>query len=284
MTGMIRAAFRSDGAPVKFLWQMLLHAGLAILLALCASIVAYAQGVVVAPAHPSSTGWLNSAAQIIVRPLPLFCLLAIGLLLVYWDLLTPTDWDLRGTLGVLFLITAFVAQVIIGEVGWVGIILLLAGLAGVLLEVHALPGRGLAIGGFALLFSGMLIALSSTHNAAFAALVTLFMTVVTGIAFLAYLPKSPAWQQERLRIQQQHAVLNPSVSDAPLLRPGQIGTTLIALRPTGTAEFMGIQAIVVSETGFLEPGATVRIERVEGDRIIVAAVTETVEASLELRG
>ena len=78
--------------------------------------------------------------------------------------------------------------------------------------------------------------------------------------------------------------MSPDVTAAPLLRPGQIGTALMALRPTGTAEFMGIQAQVLSETGFVEPGATLRIERIEGDRIIVAAVTETVEASLGLRG
>lgn len=284
MRGVLRAAFR-PGVIVRALTQILLHTGLALTLALCAIFAAYAQGTIAAPAPTNAftpTDWLHSAAQVIVRPFPLFGLLAAGLLLVYWDLLTPTDWDFRGTLGVLFLITAFIAQVIIGEVGWVGILLLLAGLAGVLLEIHAAPGRGLAIGGFVLLFSGMLISLNSTHNAAFAFLVTMFMTLVTGVAFLAYLPKSPAWQKERLRIQQQPAILTLDLTAAPLLRSGQIGTALMALRPTGTAEFMGIQAQVLSETGFLEPGATLRIERIEGDRIIVAAVTETVEASLGL--
>ena len=261
----------------------LFRLALTLLLTFCGIWAAFAQGAVAVPTA-APQGWLQETAQIIVRPLPLLGLLVVGLLLVYWDLLTPTDWDIRGTLGVLCLILAFVAQIIVGEVGWAGILLLLVGLAGVLLEIHVFPGRGSAIAGFVLLFSGMLVALNSTHNAAFALTVTIFLTFVTGIAFLGYLPKSPAWQQERLRIQQQQAILTPDVADVPLLRPGQIGTALMALRPTGTAEFLGVQAQVVSETGFLEPGATVRIERIEGDHIIVTPVTETVEASLGILG
>ena len=279
----LRANARSKGFSFdRAFAPSLLRIALTLLLALCGAWAAFAQGAVAAPSA-APQGWLQETAHVIVRPLPLLGLLVVGLLLVYWDLLTPSDWDIRGTLGVLFLITVFVAQIIVGEVGWVGILLLLAGLAGVLLEIHLFPGRGSALVGFVLLFAGMLISLSSTHNAAFALSVTIFLTLVTGIAFLGYLPKSPAWQKERLRIQQQPAILTPDASALPLLRLGQIGTALMALRPTGTAEFMGIQAQVRSETGFLEPGATVRIERIEGDHIVVAPVTETVEESLGIR-
>ena len=53
---------------------------------------------------------------------------------------------------------------------------------------------------------------------------------------------------------------------------GREGTTLTALRPAGVGLFDQGRMDVVSEGDFISEGAAVRIERVDGNRIVVVAV------------
>jgi membrane-bound serine protease (ClpP class) len=237
------------------------------LLVLCGAFAAFAQdgGPTAAP-----LGYWDRAAHVIVLPWTTIGLLVAGCLLLYHDLLTPKTWGLTGTLGVIAVGLVFAAQITIGDVGWVGVLLLLAGLAAILVEIHVLPGRGSALGGFVLLYAGMFLSLGGAKNAVFALSVTTFLIVVTGIAFLAYLPKSPAWQHVGRHLQSKQATLG-DLLERPVLHTGQIGTALIALRPTGTADFSGVQVQVVTEGDFLEPGATLVITRIESDRVVVDA-------------
>ena len=51
---------------------------------------------------------------------------------------------------------------------------------------------------------------------------------------------------------------------------GRSGTTRSPLRPAGIADFDGVRLNVVSEGDFIEQGAHVRVDRVEGKRIVVS--------------
>lgn len=51
---------------------------------------------------------------------------------------------------------------------------------------------------------------------------------------------------------------------------GRIGSARSALRPAGIADFDGVRLNVVSEGDFIEQGAAVRVDRVEGKRIVVS--------------
>ena len=53
---------------------------------------------------------------------------------------------------------------------------------------------------------------------------------------------------------------------------GRSGTARSTLRPAGIADFDGVRLNVVSEGDFIEPGSTVRVERVEGKRIVVTKI------------
>lgn len=53
---------------------------------------------------------------------------------------------------------------------------------------------------------------------------------------------------------------------------GKIGTAHTPLRPVGVAEFDGVRLNVASDSDFIERGANVRVERVEGTRIIVSRI------------
>lgn len=51
---------------------------------------------------------------------------------------------------------------------------------------------------------------------------------------------------------------------------GRTGSAHTPLRPAGIAEFDGVRLSVVSEGDYIEAGTPVRVERVEGNRIVVA--------------
>lgn len=53
---------------------------------------------------------------------------------------------------------------------------------------------------------------------------------------------------------------------------GKTGTAHTPLRPVGVAEFDGVRLNVASECDYIERGEHVRVERVEGTRIIVSRI------------
>ena len=55
---------------------------------------------------------------------------------------------------------------------------------------------------------------------------------------------------------------------------GKVGTTHTPLRPAGIAEFDGVRLSVVSGGDYIERGAPVRVERVAGNRIVVAQIKQ----------
>lgn len=55
---------------------------------------------------------------------------------------------------------------------------------------------------------------------------------------------------------------------------GRTGETHTLLRPAGIAEFDGVKLNVVSDGDFIDAGRQVRVERVEGNRIVVREVAE----------
>ena len=54
---------------------------------------------------------------------------------------------------------------------------------------------------------------------------------------------------------------------------GRTGTVITTLRPTGMAEFDGVRLNVMSSGEFIEAGTQVLIEKVDGSRILVRALT-----------
>lgn len=221
--------------------------------------------------------WLTVAEYIAHHPWVTIALLVLGCLLLFHDLLTPLTWGVTGTLGVLFVGTVFAAQLTVGEAGWLGVILLLGGVALLLVETHLLPGHGLAaVFGLMLLFAGMFLALGGGEKAAFSLGVSTVLTFVTVVAFFAYLPKSPVWKKIGQEMR-QHSETGYTSSDNRMYLLGQSGRTLTPLRPSGIAEIDGHRFDVVTEGDFLDPGVVVRVTQVEGFRVVVERLADTNE-------
>jgi membrane-bound serine protease (ClpP class) len=229
---------------------------------------------------PIASSWWSATAHVIIAPWATILLLVAGCLLLFLDLLTPKTWEWMGTMGVIAVGTVFAAHVTEGTGGWVGIVLMLAGVGLLLLETHVFPGQGVAaVGGLLLLFLGMFWALGGSSHAALAFPVASVLTVVTLIAFFAYLPKSPLWKQISQQMRQQSAVgFAAAMHQNPMFLIGQSGTVLTPLRPSGVAEIAGARFDVVTEGDFLEAGETVLVTHVEEGRILVEQATAAVSA------
>lgn len=233
---------------------------------------AWAQGVV--PASAADTGvWGRVAHFVVEQPWATIVLLVLGCLLLFHDLLTPFTWGVTGTLGVIFVGTVFAAHLTVGSGGWIGIILLLGGVTFLLLETHVFPGHGIAaVAGLLLLFLGMFWSLGGSQNALFALSVSSVLTIVSLIAFFAYLPKSPIWKQLGQQMR-QNAALGYVTSDNQMFLLGRSGRSLTVLRPSGMAEIDGMRVDVVTEGDFLEAGTPIVVTEVAGSRVVVSPVS-----------
>ena len=208
-------------------------------------------------------------AQFIVSPWATIALLVIGCLLLFIDLLTPHTWGLMGTFGVLAVGAVFAAHVTEGGVGWIGIVLFLAGLTFLLLETHVFPGHGIAaVLGLMLLFLGMFYALGGSQNALFALSISTILTAASILGFFAYLPRSPVWKKLGQQMQQR-ASLGYVTSENLTHYLGRSGRAATKLRPSGIADIDGARLDVVTEGEFLDAGTPVVVIRVEGCRIVV---------------
>jgi membrane-bound serine protease (ClpP class) len=218
--------------------------------------------------------WWQQASHVIVLPWVTIALLVAGCLLLFHDLLTPLTWGVTGTLGVICLGAVFAAQIATGSAGWIGIILLLGGLALLLIETHLLPGHGMpAAFGLILLFAGMFLALGGNERAGFALGVSTVLTVTAVFAFFAYLPKSPVWKKLGQEMQQR-SELGYRSSESQMYLLGRSGVAVTVLRPSGIAQIDGQRVDVVTEGDFLDAGVPVVVTEVEGIRVVVERRSE----------
>ncbi|MBC8142162.1 MAG: hypothetical protein H7Y38_12060 [Armatimonadetes bacterium] len=261
---------------IRFFAGMALHfAGVA---------TARAQGAAGNAAPASGVGALwETIAHGVINPWITILLLFAGCFLLFVDLLTPKTWEWMGTLGVLAVGVVFAAHVSEGTGGWVGVVLMLVGVGLLLLETHVFPGGGVAaIGGLLALSLGMFTALGGTHNTVFALPVAGALTIVAIVAFFAYLPKSPLWKQITREMRQANIGSFDTAAPAVIL-PGQTGTTLTALRPSGMAELSdGTRLNVITEGDFLEANASVQVTHVDGGRIVVEPVQGAITSGAPL--
>ncbi len=156
------------------------------------------------------------------------------------------------------------------------VICVIAGLALLIVEVF-MPGFGVpGISGIIilLLVSAVLLGIQAGPLAALAlvvvivALVAIMLSITLKSASGGRLSKSPIILHSAERAEDGY-VANSDMS----VFIGREGETQTVLRPAGIAMFDGVRLNVVSEGSFIPEGAKIRIERVEGSRIVVKQLT-----------
>ena len=164
-----------------------------------------------------------------------------------------------------------IAQYILGF-SLPALLCLIVGIVLLIVEMFT-PGFGVSGGlGIAALIGAVVLRADTLKNAMITLVIVLVILIIAGIIFFRSFQKG--------RLSKSRIVLNDeirggssSLADAKMQEMiGKCGTVLNPLHPAGIAEFDGERLDVVSRGEFVEKGSTVRIEKIEGVRILVSEV------------
>ena len=153
------------------------------------------------------------------------------------------------------------------------LVMMIVGYALLVVEMY-IPGFGLpGISGIVLMSIGI-IAMKPTPLQAL--LLVLIAVLLLSLAFSIAMRSI-----SKGRLSRSNLVLNDEINggndseNADLSYfVGKTGRTHTALRPAGIAEFDGVKLNVVSDGDFINTGCPVRVECVEGNRIVVREISE----------
>lgn len=181
---------------------------------------------------------------------------------------------IAGVIGVGALALFFGSHIYAGfSNGWV-VVLAVAGVVGILYELHIVPGHGLPgiLGGVALLAAillafGIPLFFVAMQTLASAIVVTVILFYVATRAF----PQN-AWIM-KLTFASAQGPDYVASRDLSHLR-GQSGTATSFLRPAGVATVQGRRVDVLTQGEFIPAGTPIRVTRVEGARVFVEPIDD----------
>lgn len=221
------------------------------------------------------TNWAEALVRFLSHPIVAPILLSLGVLGLMIEIKTPS-FGLAGMVGLLSLAAFFGSHLIIGLAGWEEVILLVAGLVALGIEVFVVPGFGIAgVVSIACISAAVFLALIShlptwadVARASGILAATVGIVIAAVYAIVRHLPTSTRWRGLLLQAETSGAEGFVAADRRPEL-VGQLGVALTDLHPSGTAEVAGERFDVVSESGFVPRGASVRVIRAEGYRMVV---------------
>ncbi|MBV8364380.1 MAG: hypothetical protein JO193_07435, partial [Candidatus Eremiobacteraeota bacterium] len=214
--------------------------------------------------------WAEELARFATDPAVSGLLLTLGMLGLMIEM--QTLHGIAGTIGVTALALFFGTHVYAGFSNGFVIALAIAGLLGILWELHVVPGHGAPgiLGGIALLCA-VLLAFGLPFF--FIAIETISTSIILTVILFALATRAfpeNAWMKRLVLVAAQGPEYVTS-TDFSSLR-GAIGTATSLLRPAGVALFDGRRIDVLTEGEFIAAGTPVRVTRVEGARIFVEPV------------
>ena len=150
------------------------------------------------------------------------------------------------------------------------VLCLIVGVGLLVLEVF-MPGFGLpGVSGLILLSVGIVITWK-TYGPVAGLAVTLIALALAGLSISVSL-KSAATGKLSKSALILNEVTQPVDHEENEALIGKTGVTSTVLNPVGIAEFDGVRLNVVSEGTYIEKGAKVQVQRVEGSKIIVREI------------
>ena len=147
------------------------------------------------------------------------------------------------------------------------IICLVVGFALVVVEMY-IPGFGLpGISGLILLVVGVALKANSAVEALVMAIIIIALLCVALSISIHSVSKG---KLANSKLVLHEVATQNTLGDTDLSYfVGHTGVTRTVLRPAGIGEFDGVKLNVVSDGEFIPEGASVKVERVEGNRIVV---------------
>jgi membrane-bound serine protease (ClpP class) len=199
-------------------------------------------------------------------------LLMLGIAGIIIEIFT-VGFGVPGIIGSLALALYFGGSLLAGLSGWGAILLFLLGLILLALEVFVIPGFGAAgIGGLAALVTSVFMAAPSSEQAITSLVLAILGTVILVALSIKLLPTRKVWKRLVLgtRLDKSSGYLAPSQEENFLI--GREGKAITPLRPAGMVEIDDERIDVVTEGGFVEVGQTIKVVKVEGNRVVVTTL------------
>jgi membrane-bound serine protease (ClpP class) len=224
--------------------------------------------------------WAETLVRFLTHPVISSLLMTIGLLGLLVEIRTP-GFAAPGTIGLISLGLFFWGHWIVQLAGWEELLLVAIGVVLLALEVFVIPGVTVAgILGIVALVAGLgmaLVGAGATMSVIIGALgqvaISILLAMAGAFAFVRALPSLPFGSRLVLETDMtaDRGYTSPPESHGRWL--GKTGTAISPLRPAGIAEFEGVRLDVVSDGGFVDPGSTIEVTRVDGNRIVVRRPT-----------
>jgi membrane-bound serine protease (ClpP class) len=235
-----------------------------------------AAGLTGAEVRYASQSWAETFVRFLTNPIVSSLLMSLGLLGLLVEIRTP-GFAVPGTVGLHSLGLFFWGHWIVRLAGWEELLLVSIGGLLIALEVFVLPGTTLAgIAGVVAVVTGLGMTLAgagATVAVIVGALgrvaVALLLAMPGTFALLRVLPRLPFGRRLVLATGMQTDLGYVSTPESDRRWLERIGTSVSPLRPAGIAEIDGTRVDVVSDGGFVEAGESIRVTRVDGNRIVV---------------
>jgi membrane-bound serine protease (ClpP class) len=228
----------------------------------------------------ASPNWAENVVRFLTHPVLSSLLVTIGMLGIIIELRTP-GFGVPGAIGVGSLAAFFWGHWLVQLAGWGEILLALGGVALLLLEFLVVPGFGFAgiLGIVALAAALVMSVVGSGATPEFLMLaagrivLALLAALLASFFLLRFMPRTPFGRRLILESVLGAGQAHGSAPARDLSFLGKRGRASSPLRPAGLAEIDGERVDVVSEGELIEPGTAVEVVRVDGNRIVVRALT-----------
>lgn len=224
----------------------------------------------------TQTNWAEQVVRFLTHPVVSSLLVTVAMLGIIVEIRTP-GFGVPGALGVISLGLFLWGHWLVNLAGWEELMLALAGVVLLLVEVLVLPGFGVAgvLGIVAMAAALVLSTLgegSSTQALLTAASrlgISLAVALGLSLLMLRFLPKTRFGRQLVLdtNLDAHSGFTSEPLSDHHLV--GKLGVAVSSLRPAGIADIDGQRIDVVSDGDYVEPGDPIRVDHVDGNRIVV---------------
>lgn len=229
----------------------------------------------------ASTNWGEEVVRFLTNPIVSSLLVSLAMIGIIVEVRTP-GFGVPGAVGVSSLGLFIWGHWIVNLVGLEEFLLLAAGIGLLLIEAFVLPGFGIAgiLGILALLAALImstvgdgvstqgLIAATSRFG------LSLLVALVASAVMLRYLPKTKFGRQLVLETDLSAATgyTSEPLSEHDLV--GKEGVASSTLRPSGVADIDGKRIDVVSDGEFIDPGERIRVDHVDGNRVVVRRIVQ----------
>ncbi|MCW5637289.1 MAG: nodulation protein NfeD [Rubrivivax sp.] len=225
------------------------------------------------------TNWAENVVRFLTHPVVSSLLITVAMLGIILEMRTP-GFGLPGGLGITSLVLFFWGHWLVQLAGWEELLLALAGIVLLALEVLVIPGFGIAgvlgiaalVGSLVLSLVGPGFTMSFLLAAAGRVVLALVFALVASLVLLRFLPRLPFGRRLILQggLSAAEGYASAPVSDALWL--GKTGRATSPLRPAGIADIDGRRVDVVSDGEHVDAGESIRVVRVDGNRVVVRRV------------